>query len=169
MATILDTSLIDFLLPIFVFLFIFVVIYALLSKTELFGKNVPALNFLAAICVAAVAVFAGNLIKLVSSITPWIVFIIIVLVLIFGMFRFLDVKDKQIWDTFGGPIVVTVIILIVILIGLTTVFESQLTPFGGSSESATISGVPGKTVKNEVISTLTHPRLLVLLCLHHIL
>src|SRR3989338_3677933 len=124
MATLLDTSLIDFLLPLFVFLFIFVVIYALLYKTKLFGDKVPALNFLAAVCVAAVAVFAGNLVKIVSSVTPWIVFIILILVMIFGMYRFLGIQqDKEIWDTFGGPTVITVIIIIIVIIGLTTVFE----------------------------------------------
>ena len=157
MATLLDTGLIGFLLPLFVFLFIFVVIYALLGKTELFGKKQAALNFLAAICVAAVAVFAGNLIKIVGSITPWIVFIILVLVMIFGMYRFFGVEDKEIWSTFGGPNVITVIILIVVLIGLITVFESQLSPFGPTTAA---EGTSAKNVRSEVINTLIHPRLL---------
>ena len=79
MATVLDASLLTFLLPIFVFLLVFVVLYGILLKTELLGKNNQALNFLAAVCVAAVSVFAGDLIKLIAVITPWLVFLILVL------------------------------------------------------------------------------------------
>ena len=162
MATLLDASLVAFLLPLFVFLFIFVVIYALLTKTKLFGEKQTALNFLAAICIAAVASFAGNLITLVGSVTPWIVFIILVLVLIFGMYKMFGLEDKQVWDNIGGPVLVYVVILIIILIGLTTVFEAEVSPFTSTGEPVTDtgSGLAGKNVKNEVITTLTHPRLL---------
>ncbi len=160
MATLLDATLISFLLPLFVFLFIFVVLYGLLSKTKLLGEN-TALNFLAALCVAAVAVFAGTLIKLIGTVTPWIVFVLIILVLIFGIFKFFGVEDKETWDTIGGKTVVYVVILIILLIGLTIVFEPEVSPFedkNGTGVSS--SGLAGKSVKNEVLSTLTHPRLL---------
>lgn len=162
MATILDASLIGFLLPVFVFLFIFVILYGLLSKTELLGKKQVALNFLAAICIAAVAVFAGDLIKLVGVITPWIVFIIFILFLIFGMYKFFGIEDKVIWSTIGSEVTIYIILLLVILIGLTIVFEPQVSPFAGN-QAATASnatGLAGKNVRSEVISTLTHPRVL---------
>ena len=164
MATLLDTGLLEFLLPLFAFLFIFVVIYALLSKTELLGKNQVPLNFLAAICIAAVSIFAGNLVKLISSVTPWIVFMIIILALVFGMYRFIGNPggDKEVWGTFGGPTVISVIIIFIVLIGLISVFESDITPFSQTQDTIGPDGkvIPGKTVKNEVIATLTHPRLL---------
>lgn len=163
MATLLDATLISFLMPLFVFLFIFVVIYALLTKTKLFGEKQVALNFLAAICVAAVAVFAGNLITLIGSVTPWIVFIIVILVLIFGMYRMFGIEDKEIWTNIGGQTLVYVIILLIVLIGLTQVFEPQISPYSDGQEPGTIakdSGLAGKNVKNEVITTLTHPRIL---------
>lgn len=161
MATILDASLVAFLMPLFIFLFIFVVIYALLTKTQLFGEKQTPLNLIAAICIAAVAVFAGNLIKLLGTVTPWIVFIIIILVLIFGMYRFLGVSDKDIWGNIGGQVLVYVIILLIVLIGLTQVFEPQISPFVDKDGTVvTGQGLAGKNVKNEVISTLTHPRVL---------
>ncbi len=161
MATILDTGLISFLLPVFVFLFILVVIYAILGKTELFGKTQTTLNLLAAICVAAVSVFAGNMIKVIGSIIPWIVFIALVLVLVFAIYMAFGKKEKEIWDTFGGPTVITVIIIFIVLIGLIAVFESDITPFSGTSQvSSDGKIVQGQNVKNEVIATLTHPRLL---------
>ena len=162
MATLLDTGLIEFLLPLFVFLFIFVVIYALLSKTNLFGEKQTALNFLASICIAAVSIFAGNLVKLLGAVTPWIVFMIVILVLIFGMYSFFGVKNEEIWTTIGGQTVVYVIILIILLIGLNVVFESEVSPFSGGSSDASgnASLAAGKNVRTEVVSTLTHPKLL---------
>lgn len=162
MATLLDATLITFLLPLFVFLFIFVVIYALLTKTKLFGEKQVALNFLAAICIAAVAVFAGNLITLIGTVTPWIVFIIVILVLIFGMYKLFGIEDKEIWTNIGGQTLVYVIILLIVLIGLTQVFEPQISPYDDQQPGtvAKDSGLAGKNVKNEVISTLTHPRIL---------
>ena len=149
MATLLDATLIKFLMPLFVFLFIFVVIYALLTKTKLFGEKQVALNFLAAICVAAVAVFAGNLITLIGEVTPWIVFVIVILVLIFGMYKMFGLEDKEVWSAIGGHTLVYVIILLIVLVGLSTAFESQLTPAGEEGG-----------LRNRVITTLTHPRLL---------
>ena len=117
MATLLDTGLLSFLMPIFIFLFIFVVIYALLAKTKLLGdKDVSALNFLAAVCIAAVAVFAGTITNVVAIVTPWIVFIIIILTLLFGMFGFFGVNNTDIWDTIGGKTPVYVLILLIIIL-----------------------------------------------------
>lgn len=148
MATILDVGLLGFLMPLFIFLFIFVVVYSILSKTSMFGEKQVALNFIAALCVAAISVFTGTITGLVSIVTPWIVFIFLMLVLIFSIFRFLNVEDKEIWSTIGSQTLVYVVILIIILIGLSIAFESQVTP------------TPGKSIRNEVIGSLTHPRLL---------
>lgn len=163
MATLLDTGLIAFLLPLFVFLFIFVVIYGLLSKTKLLGEKQTALNFIASICIAAVAIFAGDLIKVLGAVTPWIVFLILILLLIFGLYKFFGVEEKEIWATIGGQTVVYVIILLILLIGLAAVFEKEISPLTGSQEDSSgnlTAGKVGGAGKSEVISTLTHPRLL---------
>ncbi len=163
MATVLDVGLLSFLMPLFIFLFIFSLIYALLSKTKMFGDGMSALNFLAAACISAVTVFAGTITNVVASIIPWIVFIIIVLLLVFAMFSFFGLKNDEIWDSIFGKTWIFVLILIVILIGLSQAFESQISPYGQNDtvSSTTSSGaVQSGTVKGEVIKTLTHPRLL---------
>lgn len=159
MATLLDTGLINFFLPVFVFLFIFVVLFALLSKTELLGKKQVAVNFVAAMCIAVVATFAGNLVKLVGFITPWLVFIILMLFIIFAMFKSFGVTDdKEIWSNIGGQTLIYIIVIIVILIGLSAVFESQITPYDSEGGNGTEGS--NQNVKGQVITTLTHPRLL---------
>ena len=166
MATLLDGTFITFLIPLFVFLLIFVIIYAILSKTDLFGKGQAALNFLGAICIAAVSVFSGNLIKLVGTVTPWIVFIFVILMFLFGMFKWLGLENKEIWSTIGGETVVYIVILLVLLIGLTVAFEPEVSPYDASANaSMTVAtsantGIAGKSVKNEALNTITHPRIL---------
>lgn len=167
MATLLDTSLIAFLFPLFIFLLIFVAIYALLSKTNLFGEKQTTLNLLAAICIAAVAVFAGNLVTALGSIIPWIVFMIIILVLVFGLYKMFGVEEKEVWASIGGHTVIYIIILFVVLIGLITAFRSDVSPFTEERAGAPVAtsegetqSVQGQTVQGEVIKTITHPRLL---------
>ena len=78
MATILDAGLFSFMVPFFIFLFTFVVLYALLSKTKILGENQTMLNLIASICISVVAVFTGSMTGVISAIAPWIVFLIIV-------------------------------------------------------------------------------------------
>lgn len=148
MATLLDISLLGFLLPLFIFLLVFVIVYVILSKTTLFGEKNNALSFIAAFCLAAVSVFTGSFTSFVSVVTPWIVFIGFILVLLFAIFKFFSLEDSKIWDTIGGPTLVYVVILIILLIGIAIVFGSDVAPSGEGS------------VKNEVIVALTHPRIL---------
>lgn len=158
MATFLDTGLLGFFMPLFVFLFIFVVLYALLAKTELLGKN-TALNLIAAICVAAVAIFAGNLVQLIGAITPWLVFLIIILAIIFGMYQFFGIKESEVWETIGGQVVIYIIIILIVLMGLATVFQEDVTP-GATNDTISAPGEVGGSGKSEIISSLSHPRLL---------
>ncbi len=161
MATLLDAGLLSYFMPLFVFLVIFILIYALLAKTKLFG-DMPALNLLAAICIAAVAVFAGTITGVVITLTPWIVFMVFVLALLFGMFAFFGVENKEIWDTIGGKTPYFVIVLIIVLIAITQTFEKQVSPFEDSNQTVVTAGTTAQpqNVRGEVIRTLTHPRLL---------
>lgn len=151
MATLLDVGALAFFLPVFVFIFIFSLLLALLQKTKLLGEN-KVLNIAAAFSVAAIAVFAGKLTGLISVIVPWIVFIFVLLFLIFALFGFFGVDNKKIWDLFGET-VVFIIILIIVLVGITTVFEGTLSPYGDGTGD-------GANPRSETLRTLTHPRML---------
>ena len=151
MATLLDVGVLGFFLPVFVFIFIFSILLALLEKTKLLGDQ-RLLNVAAAFSVAAISIFAGRLTGLISIIVPWVVFIFVLLLLVFLIFQFFGVKERQIWDMFGET-TVFIIILIIILIGITVVFEGTLSPYGTGS-----GGTPNP--RTETLKTLTHPRLL---------
>ena len=169
MATpsLLDVGILSFFLPIFVFIFIFTILLALLEKSEILGKGQKLLNVAAAFSVAAISIFAGKLTSLVSVVIPWIVFIFVLLLLIFVIFGFFGVQNKDIWDLFGETSVF-VIILIIVLVGITIVFETTLTPYSGASgtegvvsgSSNEVSATLGNNPQTETLKTLTHPRLL---------
>ncbi|MFA4887475.1 MAG: hypothetical protein WC595_04635 [Candidatus Nanoarchaeia archaeon] len=167
MATpsLLDVGILSFFLPIFVFIFIFTILLALLEKSEILGKGQKLLNVAAAFSVAAISIFAGKLTSLVSVVIPWIVFIFVLLLLIFVIFGFFGVKDKDIWDLFGET-TVFVVILVIVLVGITIVFETTLTPYsggsGGDGTSVSLDGTvaAGNNPQTETLKTLTHPRLL---------
>lgn len=160
MATVLDTTLISFLMPFFIFLFIFILIYGLLLKTKFLADN-TALNLTAALCVAAVATFAGTILNPLKILIPWIVFIIVILVMLFGMFGFFGVDNEDIWDTIGGKTPYFVIIVLIVFISLVALYEPEVSPFSQPSGGIIENHTPqGQNVQSEVVRTLTHPRLL---------
>ena len=161
MAAVIDVSLLNFLIPFFIFLFILVVIYALLQKTELFGKNQVALNLTAAICVSAVATFAGTLLTPLKTVIPWIVFIIVILAMLFALFGFFGVENKEVWEVIGGKTPYFVIIVLIVFVSLVALYEPEVSPFEGSSGDIAAATAPqGQNVQSEVVRTFTHPRLL---------
>ena len=161
MATFLDVSLLSFLLPVFIFIFVFCIIYAILNKTKIFGDNMGALNLLASVCIAAVSIFIGSITKAVVEIIPWFAFVAIVLILIFMIFMFFGTSEKEIWETIGGQTFVFIVLIVIVFIGLTKTFEKDVSPFEQTNQTTvSSSGVQKGNVQGEVIRTLTHPRLL---------
>ncbi len=152
MATLLDVGALAFFLPVFVFIFIFSILLALLQKTKLLGEN-ALLNVAAAFSVAAVSIFAGKLTSLIGVIVPWVVFIFVLLMFIFLIYTFFGITDPaKIWDLFGET-TVFIVILIVVLVGITVVFEGVLSPYSTGPNGSV-------NPRTETLRTLTHPRLL---------
>lgn len=171
MATVLDTGLLSHFLPVFVFIFIFSLLFALLEKTKLFGENQKTLNVAAALSISAIALFTGNFVGLISIITPWVIFLLVLLFLVFALFKFFNVSDEKVWDLFGHtPILI--LVLIIIIVGISIVFDSTLSPYQVASPEAiavasTASGTSAEVIANqqtnvrsETIRTITNPRVL---------
>ncbi|HLD10852.1 MAG TPA: hypothetical protein VJB89_02125 [Candidatus Nanoarchaeia archaeon] len=156
MATIMDVSALYYFLPFVIFLFIFVASYGFLSKIKILGDNTK-LNLIAALCIGLLTIFIGDLIDILSFTIPWLFFIVIALLMIFGLFLFFKIGKTEeesyakVWDLIGSTPVL-IIMLIIIFIAITQVFESTISPY--SSEDGT------KTPTSETLRTLTHPRIL---------
>ena len=138
MATILDTGLLNFFLPIFSFLLVFAISYAILQKTNILkNRNV---NLAAAFAIGVLFLFTPDAIKLIQFTTPWFVVFLILLMLMFMTFMFLGVKEDQLNKVLSYPSVYWTIIVVIIgifLFGLTQIFgeevQSILGKDGGSN------------------------------------
>ena len=170
MATVLDVSLLGFLLPVFVFIFLLVVMFAILEKTKLFGEKAKTLNLMAAVCVAAISIFIGDMTKLISATIPWIIFIAIVMMFIYAIFKFYD-SGEEFWSIILGEEVVFILVLLIVFIGITQVFESTVSPYAIHEDSTVQKTVDGETVivtasgeetnpAKEAMKTIVHPRIL---------
>jgi len=151
MATFLDIGLLDFFLPVFIFLFIFVVLYAIVDKTKILGEN-RAIKIIAALSISVISLFTGKVSDLVLRTVPWLVALFIGLILIFMVYMFFGIKEEQIWDYLGLKWTVFIIMLLIIFLGVSQVFTlSPLSREGNISEDS---------YRTEIISTLVHPRIL---------
>ncbi len=114
MAWVLDLSGASTFIPVFGFLLVFTVVYALLSKTQILGEN-KFVHILTSFAIAIIFLVSASAIDYVSVITPWFAAFIISLlfiVLIVGLLK------GNIEDFFKGKGFAwfTIIILIVIFV-----------------------------------------------------
>ncbi len=154
MATILDNlGFIEFFLPVFSFLFIFVIMYAVLDKFRLMGEN-KSVKFIAALSIALLFLFSQETLKFVSFITPWFVVLIIISLFVLSLFMFMGVKEKDMIDTVSNPTVywtVLIIIIILLIAAIGSVFSGFFATSGGEITDPT---------KVSVTQILVHPRVL---------
>ena len=137
----LDVSMFGNFLPVFVFVLIFTLLYALLEKTKLLGSN-SSLNFLISMSIAFISLFSGNAMKLVLFVLPWYIFLMVFLVSIFSLFLFYGMKEE---DFFPKPTIIFIVMMIFLIIGITKVFGPVFTPYVEEGTS-------------NVLRTIFHPR-----------
>ena len=154
MATILESlGFIEFFLPVFSFLFIFVIVYAVLDKFKLMGES-KAVKVIAALSIALLFLFSQATLKFVNFVTPWFVVLVIVAFFILALFMFMGVKEKEMEATIANPTVywtVLVIIIILLIAAIGTVFSDFFSGEGGEITDPT---------KASITQILVHPRIL---------
>lgn len=81
MVTFLGFTALERFSSIFVFLFIFVIVYGILTKTKVFGNN-NGLSALIAVFLAILTMFSKRLVLALSMMAPWFVILFIFVLLI---------------------------------------------------------------------------------------
>ena len=116
MATLFSQEFIALLTPIFVFLFVFVVLYALLMKAKFFGDK-AGFNLVIAFAVAMLVFLVPEAQIVVTSFTPWMLLLTILIIFIFMFFMFLGVKEKTLVEEVvqGGAFGFWIVLIIIIL------------------------------------------------------
>jgi len=154
MASILDSlGFLEFFLPVFSFLFIFVIMYAVLDKFELMGKN-NSIKFIAALCIALLFLFSKGILEFVNFVTPWFVVLVIIALFVLSLFMFMGVKEESIRNAVSQPTVywtVLVVVIILLIAAIGTVFSDFFSSEGGSITDPT---------KASITQILVHPRVL---------
>jgi hypothetical protein len=175
MATFLDASLLGFLQPVFLFLLVLALSYALLLKVEALGLHEKkGLALLAAVAIAALFAFLSTEASgALATMIPWIVLAFVVMFLIVAIYQFVGVDQKQLLRLTGKTPIIGIILLIVTLV-LVNTFDAMLSPYGDDTVTesdgtitdgqievvdSTSSSVT-KTPQNEVLKTLTNSKVL---------
>ena len=152
MVTFLETGLLKYFTPIFVFLFVLVVLYALLQKTKILGGK-PNLDGLAAIAVSVLVLFSTESIQIINLFTPWVVVIFVFLILLFLVMMSFGTKEEQVWPLIGGQKPIVIILILLLIIAVSQVFSSVFNPQQGTDGS-------NAAWTTNIVKSIFHPRVL---------
>lgn len=135
---VLDISGIYFFMPVFSFLFVFLISYAILAKTNVLGES-SFINVLISFIIAVIFMSFSSLELYVTTIIPWTV-VLLVCILLVLMVAGLSTKELGKIMTTQFAWVAIAILLVVFLIAAIYVFNPVLHPdlgvaAGGAGES----------------------------------
>ena len=168
MATILDTSLVGFLLPLFSFLLVMVIIFAVMDKFKVAGEN-KAIHWAIAFCIAFIFLFSSDAVKFLNLLTPWFILLVVFGLFLTSFFVFLGVGHGEIANAVKEPKVYWAVIgisLLVFFIALGQVFgdvlggKKAVEGSGGGSGEGGAGTIQGGTPVREGIRAVVHPRVL---------
>ena len=133
MATLLEGGFLTFLTPIFIFIFIFVIFYALMEKLKFFGDK-SGTHALIAFCLAILFIVVPETREMINFITPWFVVLVIFGLFIIMGLMFLGYKEESIIAgvTEGGTVLPLVIVAVVVLflVAIVKVFGASVFKLG---------------------------------------
>lgn len=122
-----DISFINYFAPIFVFLLVFIVLYALLVKTKVLGEAKWVSIFISFI-VASLFVSMAGAKDYIYSIAPWFALLLVSMFFLFVVLAFAGKADIN----KGVGVAVAIILGIVFLVALFSVFSYLMTSLPGS-------------------------------------
>ena len=138
MATILSSNLLGFITPVIIFMFIFVVFFAILSKIKLFSDN-KSLNSLVAFCMAVLFLVIPEARQIIEVATPWFVVFIVAGLLLIMTFMVLGIDPEFIKGVAqDNSVVLGVVvggIIFIFLFAVTQVFGTQVLQQPGATDT----------------------------------
>ncbi len=164
MATFLDIGLLEHFSIIFYLVFIFVLMYAILSVTKILGED-KNLNAMLAGSLALILALSGTTRDLISFVTPtFFVFIFFVFFTVL-IYKFMGASDKDVTEIFstkaGTRGFILAIVGIIILSSLGKIFFTGSTTVLSDNTTMTANqSAVGTVGQSALTSTLTHPKVL---------
>jgi hypothetical protein len=132
MATLFDGGLLGSFSSVFSFLFVYVLVFGLLSKIKLFGEKSEGINAIFALCASIFTIFSPTAIALVTFMMPWLVVMLVVGLMIWIFPAYFDMKLDT--GRGGGVETVTVIVLVVVIIVMLIGFASVYHPIPAQNQ-----------------------------------
>ena len=163
MATFLDIGLLEYFNIIIYLVFIFVLLYAILSITKILGEN-KNLNAMLALALALILALSGPTRDLIKFVTPtFFVFIFFAFFTIL-IYKFMGASDTDISAIMGTKSgtrsFILIIVLIIILTSLGKIFFTEPATSDVNETTAANASSVGTRGESALTATLTHPKVL---------
>lgn len=180
MATFLDISILEDFSIVFIFLLVFVIVYAFLEYSNIFGQGRKGINGIIALAIGILIVISRPAVLLINSITPWFMILFIFIFFIIFAIRMFGVSESDTISMVKEPRVymwLVVIFVIILIAGLSSTFGQLLLEKGTGIEGeeledgtilpGNIEGGSTKTTSfgGNVLNTLVHPKVLGLIAI----
>lgn len=165
MATPLDVGLLQKFDVLFPFLFVLVVVYAILSRTE-WLKEKQTIAFLLAFMLAVMTLFSTIAVKTINRMAPWFVLLLVFSILILVAYQAFGIQEKSIVETltgkdYGGTFAYWVLALMLIIgLGSLSAVVSEEVAFTKLAAGENATQVTGEAEEVGFWATIFHPKVL---------
>ncbi len=165
MASFLDITAIGYFSSIFTFLFVWVLVFAVLEKIKVFGTN-KGIHAIVALSLAVLVLLSKTVTYVIANMAPWFVLFFVFILLVMMASMFLGASEKGVLSALGeketGAITWILVLGVVVVLGsLGMSFFSK--PLTGTAEAnataANASGVGGIGA-SAFWATFLHPKVL---------
>lgn len=145
MATFLDVSILSNFVSIFTFLLVFVLLFGLLEVFKIFGDGKKGIHAMIAFCVGLIVMFSKGFTGFMTTFTPWMTILIVVIFFILFAVRMFGVTDKDLTSAIKADSTIYTVILIAV--GLILLFSISA-GFGQQSldETQKAGGASGPSI-----------------------
>lgn len=147
----------EFVITTLIFIFLFAILYALITKVELFGEN-KAVHILIAFSSSLLVLFIPEAKELINYMTPWFIVFLILIIFIMLAVMTLGIKHTEITDWLknaspGTTYIVIVFVIIIFLFACYKVFGNVLTP-AGPGETGLWAAISRAIIQPKVLGVL---------------
>ncbi len=126
-----DLSGISTFIPVFGFLLVFVVVYALLGKTKVLGEN-KFVHILVSFAISIIFLVSANAIEYVRVVTPWFATFIVSLLFIVLVVGLIKGNVEEFFKGKGFAWLIIIILIIIFLFSAVYVFADLINKYLGT-------------------------------------
>ena len=166
MVTPLDIGLLKNFQIIFPFLFIFAIVYGILSYTKFLGEN-KSIHSVIAVVLAIMALFSDVVIQTINTAAPWFILLVVFIVYLLLGFMIIGVREADVMSVIRDPEYgwinwwIVALIIIIVLGSLSHTMSERKGGYPPYTTNVTLEdGEAAPTQESEFWDTIFHPKVL---------